>query len=92
MSESHFKYLGKKRRTKEDKRFVTGMGKYVADIALPGMLHIALVKCPHAAARIVSIDIEKAKAMPGVRYVLTGDELAANTKPLLQYLDTPNVR
>jgi 2-furoyl-CoA dehydrogenase large subunit len=92
MSEGNFKYLGKKRRTKEDKRFVTGMGKYVADITLPGMLQIALVKCPHPAARIVSINTEKALAVPGVRYVLTGDELKENTKPLLQYLDTPNVR
>ena len=39
---SGYKYIGTKRRTKEDPRFVTGRGHYVADIALPGMKHVAL--------------------------------------------------
>ena len=41
-----FRYIGKKRRTKEDPRFVTGRGRYVADIALPGMKHVAIVASP----------------------------------------------
>jgi 2-furoyl-CoA dehydrogenase large subunit len=90
--QSGFKYLGKKRRTKEDKRFVMGAGKFVADISLPGTLHVAVVKCPHPCARIVGINAEKALAMPGVHHVLTGAELEQGTRPLQQYLDTPHVR
>ncbi len=86
-----FRYIGKQRRTKEDPRFVTGRGRYVADIALPGMKHIALVTSPHASARIKAIRAEAALAMEGVRYVLTGEELCANVDPLLVGVDTPKV-
>ncbi len=86
-----FKYVGRKRRTKEDRRFVTGAGKFVADVALPGVKHVALVKSPHPCARIVAINIERARALPGVHYVLTGAEIAEATNPLLQYLNTPAV-
>src|SRR4051812_773225 len=47
-----FRYIGKKRRTKEDPRFVTGHGRYVADVVLPGLKHVALLTSPHAAALI----------------------------------------
>jgi len=48
-----FRYIGTKRRAKEHPRFVSGRGRFVADIVLPGMKHVALVASPHAAARIV---------------------------------------
>ncbi len=86
-----FRYIGKQRRTKEDPRFVTGRGRYVADIALPGMKHVALVTSPHASARIKAIRTEAALAMEGVHYVLTGEELCANVDPLLVGVDTPKV-
>jgi 2-furoyl-CoA dehydrogenase large subunit len=86
-----FRYIGKKRRTKEDPRFVSGRGRYVADIALPGMKHVALVASPHAAARIVSIRTEAALAAPGVLYVLTGDEFCAATDSLAIGVDAPKV-
>ncbi|UCF09404.1 MAG: xanthine dehydrogenase family protein molybdopterin-binding subunit, partial [Candidatus Bipolaricaulota bacterium] len=54
---------------------VTGAGRYTHDLSLPGMLHVALVTSPHASARIVAIDAEAARRMPGVRAVLTGDGL-----------------
>ena len=79
-----FKYIGRKRRTKEDPRFVSGRGRYVADIALPGMKHVALVASPHAAARIVSIDAKAARAAPGVLYVLEGEEFCAATDSLVR--------
>jgi 2-furoyl-CoA dehydrogenase large subunit len=69
-----FRYIGKKRRTKEDPRFVMGRGRFVADIALPGMKHVALVASPHPSARIVSIDTAAALKLPGVHYALTGEE------------------
>src|ERR1700730_1075363 len=92
MSAPHrFRYVSSDRRVREDRRFVAGKGRFVADIALPGTRHVALVTCPHPAARIVAIDKRAALAMPGVHYVLDGQELAAATLPLMAGLDTPNV-
>jgi len=50
---------------------VTGRARYGADIAAPGMLWAAVVRSPHAHARIVKIDTSKAEAMPGVKAVIT---------------------
>ena len=88
---SGYRYIGKKRRTKEDPRFVTGRGQYVADIALPGMKHVALVTSPHASARIRAIRTGKALALQGVQYVLTGEELCAHVDPLFVGVDAPKV-
>jgi len=86
-----FRYIGKKRRTKEDPRFVSGRGRYVADIALAGMKHVALVASPHASARIVSINTRPALALPGVLYVLTGEEFCAGTDSLVTGVDAPKL-
>ncbi len=56
------------------------------------MLHVAILPSQHPAARIVSIDASAALAMPGVHYVLSGDELAAATDHLMNGLDTPKVQ
>ncbi|MBL8383529.1 MAG: xanthine dehydrogenase family protein [Burkholderiales bacterium] len=67
----------------EDRRLVTGAGRFVADAALPGMLHAAFVRSPHAHARIIAVDTAAARAMPGVHAVLTGaDLLDAGVRPL----------
>ncbi len=87
-----FRFVSTNRRVREDRRFVAGRGYYVADVALEGMLHVAILPSQHPAARIVSIDASAALAMPGVHYVLTGDELAAATDPLMNGLDTPKVQ
>lgn len=63
---------------KEDKRFITGAGRYVDDMVVPGMKHAAFVRSPHAHAQIKKIDVKKAQAMPGVIGVLTGKELKAD--------------
>ncbi len=92
MSPPHrFRYVSSDRRVREDRRFVAGKGRFAADIALPGTRHVALVSSPWPAARIVSIDKSAALSMPGVHYVLDGQELAAATAPLMTGLDTPNV-
>ncbi len=88
---SGFRYIGKKRRTKEDPRFVTGRGRFVADIALPGVKHVALVASPHASARILAIRTDAARAIAGVHYVLTGDEFCAATDALAIGVDAPKV-
>src|SRR6202022_1179320 len=56
----------------EDPRLVRGEGRYVGDIALPGMAFGHVVRSPHAHARIRTIDVSRAKAAPGVLAVLTG--------------------
>ncbi|GAB3719311.1 aerobic carbon-monoxide dehydrogenase large subunit [Nocardiopsis nanhaiensis] len=61
---------------KEDPRFVRGRGKYVDDVQLTGMLHLAILRAPMAHARIVSIDTSAAEAHPKVKAVVTGAALA----------------
>lgn len=70
--------VGARVARKEDKRFITGAGRYVDDMVVPGMKHAAFVRSPHAHAQIKKIDVKKAQAMPGVIGVLTGKELKAD--------------
>ena len=62
---------------KEDARFIRGKGTFIDDIALPGMLHGAILRSPLAHARIVAIDTAAAEAHPSVDAVITGASLAA---------------
>ena len=57
-------------------------GRYVDDVALPGMLHAAFVRSPLAHARITSIDTTEARALPGVVAVYTAADLEGLAKPL----------
>ncbi|ESR26849.1 xanthine dehydrogenase family protein molybdopterin-binding subunit [Lutibaculum baratangense] len=86
------RFVSANRRVREDRRFVAGKGRFVADLDIPGVAHVALVASQHPAAFIEEIDASEALAMPGVVGVLTGDELAASTDPLMNGLDTPHVR
>jgi carbon-monoxide dehydrogenase large subunit len=61
---------------KEDPRFLKGQGTFIDDVALPGMLHGAILRSPLAHARIVSVDATAARAHPMVVAVLTGADLA----------------
>jgi CO/xanthine dehydrogenase Mo-binding subunit len=89
---ARYRWASRPSRIREDRRFVTGRGRYVADITPPGTLHVALVASPHAHARIVAIDAAEALATDGVAAVLTGAELAKSTEPLRQYLPLPGLR
>ena len=86
-----FKYVSTNRRVREDRRFVAGSGKYAADIVRPGTLHVAALASQYPAANI-AVDASDALKLPGVHYVLAGDELAKGTDPLMNGLDTPRVR
>ena len=66
---------------KEDFRLLTGQGRYLDDIAVPNCLHAHFVRSPHPHARIVSIEIEAARAAEGVVAVVTGRELSEWTTP-----------
>ncbi|HYE89906.1 MAG TPA: molybdopterin cofactor-binding domain-containing protein, partial [Terriglobales bacterium] len=67
--------FGKSIKRTEDPRFITGRGKYVDDLKLPGMTYAAFVRSPHAHARIKGIDVAAAKAHPGVVAVFTGKDM-----------------
>jgi carbon-monoxide dehydrogenase large subunit len=75
--------IGKRIPRPEIRRLIRGRGRYVADINLPRMLHLAFVRCPHALARIVSIDGEAARRAPGVALVATGVDVAAHCKAFM---------
>ena len=70
--------IGQPVTRKEDARFLTGRGRYVADIDFVRQAHAALVFSPHAHARIRTVDKAAAEQMPGVHAVLTGEDWAAD--------------
>ena len=77
MSDTHT--IGTALPRREDYRFLTGQGRYLDDIVVPGALHAHFVRSPHAHARLVTIDVTAARAAPGVIAVVTGHDLAAWT-------------
>ena len=79
------KFIGDRLLRKEDPRLVQGRGRYVGDIALPGMLHAAILRSPHAHARFGAIDAARAMEIPGVVAVVTFADLgdAARQLPIV---------
>ena len=80
--------IGESMKRKEDARFLHGKGNYIDDLVLPGMLHMVILRSPHAHARIKSIDTTAASAMPGVIAVVTGELMAQHKlawMPTLSY-------
>ncbi len=75
------RYTGASIKRSEDPRILTGAGRYVDDIKLPGMRHAAFVRSPLAHGRVLSVDVSAARALPGVVAALTGAELEAMTVP-----------
>lgn len=84
-------WMGARLERKEDLRLVSGQGKYLADIVLPGMLHAVFVRSEYAHARITGIDTSAARALPGVVDVITGDEIKAHVKSMRQPVLLPNL-
>jgi carbon-monoxide dehydrogenase large subunit len=77
--------IGERVKRNEDPRLLTGQALFVDDVDLPGMLHAAFLRSPHAHARILGIDVARARALPGVVAVYTAADLGAYWKaaPLL---------
>lgn len=75
-------WVGRPLRRKEDARFLKGQGQFVADVRLPGTLHLAFLRSREAHARITHLDVAQAVSAPGVRLVLTGPDLASSLPPL----------
>ena len=76
------RYVGKDVPRVEDPLLLTGRVQYADNIQEPGLLHAAILRSPHAHARIVSIDVSRAEALPGVAAVLTGPEVKAWSQPV----------
>ena len=68
--------IGQPLRRREDQRFLTGAGQYTDDVVMHGQTYAAFLRSPHAHARIKSINIDAAKAAPGVVRIFTGADLA----------------
>ncbi|TPW30718.1 xanthine dehydrogenase family protein molybdopterin-binding subunit [Pararhizobium mangrovi] len=68
--------IGARVARKEDKRFITGKGRYVDDMVVPGMKFAAFVRSPHAHAKINGIDTSAAEGMPGVIGILNGKQIS----------------
>jgi len=74
--------LGTSVKRTEDPRFITGKGRYIDDITMAGMAHMAILRSPYAHANIRSIDTSGAKAMPGVLTVIVGADIPYNPLPM----------
>ena len=95
-------YIGAPVRRAEDIRFITGSATYVDDVKVEGLLHAAILRSPHAHARIVAIDTAEARSLPGVAAVYTFEDISDIAKPipirmyplpgLEQYLQYPLAR
>ena len=68
-------YIGVSLRRLEDPRFLTGQGRYVDDMEVPGQLHGIVVRSPHGHAVIEGIDTASACTMPGVRGIFSAADL-----------------
>src|SRR6516162_9447609 len=75
MTEQSTAYVGRSLRRREDRKFLTGRGRYADDINLPGALNLAILRSPHAHARITGIDLSAAKAAAGVCLAVDGADL-----------------
>ena len=75
-------YIGAPIRRGEDVRFLTGKATFIDDVKLPGMLYAAVLRSPHAHARIKSVDVSEALKLAGVVGVLTFADLPAGVKPI----------
>lgn len=79
---SSFEVIGRPLKRREDRRFLKGLGRYLDDVVVANALHVAFVRSPHAHARILSVDTEAARALPGIVAVVTGHDLVEATRPL----------
>ncbi|MFO7270149.1 MAG: molybdopterin-dependent oxidoreductase [Sphaerobacter thermophilus] len=76
------KMFGASVKRREDPRMITGRANYTDDVRLPGMLSMVILRSPYAHARIKSINVEKARQMPGVVAVYTGKDLVESLAPV----------
>jgi aerobic carbon-monoxide dehydrogenase large subunit len=81
--------VGSRVARKEDRRFLTGQGRYVDDVTVPGVLHLAFVRSSEAHARIVSVSTEAALSVPGVHAVYAAEDVAGLIGPVRALCSAP---
>ncbi|MGI0080701.1 MAG: xanthine dehydrogenase family protein molybdopterin-binding subunit, partial [Nitrososphaerales archaeon] len=82
-------WMGQPVKRKEDPRLISGLGKFIDDLKLPGLAYLAILRSPYAHARIKKLDVSKAEKIPGVVCAMTGSEVAKLTDPFLQISSAP---
>ena len=82
-------WVGSQFNRKEDRRLITGKGRYLADMMLPGMLHLVFVRSQHAHARIKQIDTSQAASLSGVVKIVTGADIKDKIPSLPQPVVVP---
>ncbi len=82
MTDTTLPFVGRSLLRREDRRLLTGQGQFIADLVLPRMLHAVLVRSPAAHARIRSVDLSRAAAMPGIVLALNGADLLQLLPPV----------
>ncbi len=85
------RFVGARVRRVEDRRLLSGRGRYVDDVVVPNMSHAAFVRSPWPHALIRCIDTSRAAALPGVHAIFTGADIAAITNPLIGMLALPGL-
>ena len=86
------KSVGARIKRREDPSLIRGLGQYVDDVRLPDMLHVAILRSPHAHARITNIDTTAARQHPGIVAVVTGAELRDQIGTIPTTADNPTLR
>jgi aerobic carbon-monoxide dehydrogenase large subunit len=76
-------YIGQPLSRREDLRLTTGKGRYVDDIKVPGAMHMAVLRSPHAHAIVSRVDLAAASAAPGVSLALSGTDLVGKIGPIV---------
>jgi carbon-monoxide dehydrogenase large subunit len=86
------KFVGARVKRREDPSLIRGLGRFVDDVRLPGMLYVAILRSAHAHARINSVDTGAARRHPGVVAVFTGADLRDRIGALPTTADNPTLR
>ena len=84
--------VGRRVKRQEDLHLITGRGRYVDDVKVPGLLYMSVVRSIEAHARILEIDTSRVSEASGARLVLTGPEINRQVRPLLVRWATPGLR
>jgi carbon-monoxide dehydrogenase large subunit len=86
------RFIGERIRRREDPRLLMGQGRFVADVAAPGVLHAAILRSPHAHARIGRIDLAAARRAPGVASAVAAEDLGAANAPFPLLVPNPALK
>src|SRR5574341_1359737 len=85
-------FFGARIKRREDRRLLTGRGRFVADISIAEVAHAAFLRSPHAHARIRGIDVAEARRAPGVIAVFTAEDLGEAGAPVPMMVPHPALR